>query len=207
MSNKTASIVKNITTSITREPLSSSKKIYIENSAKTFKVAMCHIELTPTLLKENSDEYEINEPVRVYDTSGPYTDPDSDIDLSKGLPAFRKEWIEARNDTVKLTSFSSGFTREIIADDIEVKPFVNKPKPRIAVDGKNVSQMHYARQGIITNEMEYVAIRENLGRFSLPQDQVAELTAKGLPKEITAEYVRQEIARGRAIIPSNINHS
>ena len=195
-----------ITTGVTREPLSGSKKIYVENEAKTFKVAMRHIELTPTLLREDSDEYEINEPVRVYDTSGPYTDPDIEIDLNKGLPTFRKEWIEARNDTVQLEKFSSDFTRERLEDDLDIEPFANKPKPRIALEGKNVSQMHYARQGIITPEMEYVAIRENLGRSSLSQKEVAELTAKGLPREITAEYVRQEVARGRAIIPSNINH-
>ena len=206
MSTPSASVPASITTSVTRKPLSGSKKIYVENEAKTFKVAMRHIELTPTLLREDSDEYEINEPVRVYDTSGPYTDPDIAIDLNKGLPPFRKEWIEARNDTIQLENFSSDFTRERLEDDLDIEPFENKPKPRIAAEGKNVSQMHYARQGIITPEMEYIAIRENLGRSSLPQNEVAELTAKGLPKEITAEYVRQEVARGRAIIPSNINH-
>ncbi len=206
MSVTSSSIPASITTSVTREPLSGSKKIYIENEAKTFKVAMRHIELSPTLLRENSDKYEINEPVRVYDTSGPYTDPDIEIDLNKGLPAFRKDWIEARDDTVQLENFSSDFTRERLEGDLDIEPFENKPKPKIAAEGKNVSQMHYARQGIITPEMEYVAIRENLGRSSLSQTEVAELTAKGLPKEITAEYVRQEVARGRAIIPSNINH-
>jgi phosphomethylpyrimidine synthase len=205
-SSTPSSIPASITTSVTREPLSGSKKIYIENEAKTFKVAMRHIELSPTLLREDSDEYENNDPVRVYDTSGPYTDPDIEIDLNKGLPAFRKQWIEARNDTVQLENFSSDFTRERLQGDLDIEPFENKPKPKIAAEGKNVSQMHYARQGIITPEMEYVAIRENLGRSTLPPDQVAELTAKGLPKEITAEFVRQEVARGRAIIPSNINH-
>jgi len=201
-----SAVPASITTSVTREPLSGSKKIYIENEAKTFKVAMRQIELTPTLLRANTEEYEINDPVRVYDTSGPYTDPDIKIDLNKGLPPFRKEWIETRGDTIQLDNFSSDFTRERLNSDLEIEPFANKPKPRIAAEGKNVTQMHYARQGIITPEMEYVAIRENLGRSSLPKDQIAELTAKGLPKEITAEYVRQEVARGRAIIPSNINH-
>lgn len=206
MSATPKSIPASITTSVTREPLTGSKKIYVENESKTFKVAMRHVELTPTLLRENSDEYEINDPVRVYDTSGPYTDPDIAIDLNKGLPPFRKEWIESRSDTVQLENFSSDFTRERLEGDLDIEPFENKPKPRIAVEGKNVSQMHYARQGIITPEMEYVAIRENLGRSTLSQTEVAELTEKGLPKEITAEYVRQEVARGRAIIPSNINH-
>ncbi len=205
-SKSTNAVAPSIVTSVTREPLSGSKKIYIENEAKTFKVAMRHVELTPTLLREDSDEYEINDPVRVYDTSGPYTDPDIEIDLNKGLPHFRKEWIEARNDTVQLENFSSDFTRERLEGNLDIEPFANKPKPRIAAEGKNVSQMHYARQGIITPEMEYIAIRENLGRSSLSQTEVAELTSKGLPREITAEYVRQEVARGRAIIPSNINH-
>ncbi len=203
---KPAQVKPAIVTGVTRKPLSGSKKIYIENDAKTFKVAMRHVELSPTLLREDSDEYEINEPLRVYDTSGPYTDPDFEIDLNKGLLPFRKEWIEGRQDTVQLENFTSDFTRERLATDLTIEPFANKPKPRIAVEGKNVSQMHYARQGIITPEMEYVAIRENLGRSSLSQTEVAELTSKGLPREITAEYVRQEVARGRAIIPSNINH-
>ncbi len=212
MSDPRTIIKKQIPTSIisevTREPLSGSKKIYVSNKDKTFKVAMRHIELTPTYLGGEGDEaeYEENAPVRVYDTSGPYTDPDIEINLNKGLPKFRQEWIEARNDTVQLENFSSDFARERLDATLDVEPFENKPLPRIAVEGKNVSQMHYARQGIITPEMEYVAIRENLGRSSLDQNKVAELTAKGLPKEITAEYVRQEVARGRAVIPSNINH-
>ena len=169
---------------------------------------MREIELTPTLLSGEGEtaKYEQNPPLRVYDTSGPYTDPDIEIDLNKGLPAYRKQWIEERNDTIQLENFSSDFTRERLASDLSVEPFANKPKPCIAMDGKNVSQMHYARKGIITPEMEYVAIRENLGRSSLSQTEIAELTSKGLPREITAEYVRQEVARGRAIIPSNINH-
>ena len=212
MSDPTIIIQKEVPTSIitalTREPLSGSKKIYVSNQDDTFKVAMRHIELTPTYLGGDGDAatYEQNEPVRVYDTSGPYTDPDIDIDLNKGLPKFRQAWIEARNDTLELERFSSDFARERLATDLNIEPFENKPLPRIAIDGKNVSQMHYARQGIITPEMEYVAIRENLGRSSLNSSEVAELTAKGLPQEITAEYVRQEVARGRAIIPSNINH-
>ncbi|HIO97642.1 MAG TPA: phosphomethylpyrimidine synthase ThiC, partial [Leucothrix sp.] len=147
MSVTSSSIPASITTSVTREPLSGSKKIYVDNEAKTFKVAMRHVVLSPTLLREDSDEYEINDPLRVYDTSGPYTDPDIEIDLNKGLPPFRKEWIEARNDTVQLDNFSSDFTRERLEDDLNIEPFENKPKPKIAADGKNVSQMHYARQG------------------------------------------------------------
>ncbi len=204
----TTAIQPAITTGVTREPLSGSRKIYVSNESGSFKVAMREIELTPTLLSGEGEtaKYEQNPPLRVYDTSGPYTDPAIEIDLNKGLPAFRKQWIEERNDTIQLENFSSDFTRERLASDLSVEPFANKPKPRIAMDGKNVSQMHYARKGIITPEMEYVAIRENLGRSSLSQTEVAELTSKGLPREITAEYVRQEVARGRAIIPANINH-
>ncbi|MCK5813218.1 MAG: phosphomethylpyrimidine synthase ThiC, partial [Cocleimonas sp.] len=166
MSDPTIIIQKEVPTSIitalTREPLSGSKKIYVSNQDDTFKVAMRHIELTPTYLGGDGDAatYEQNEPVRVYDTSGPYTDPDIDIDLNKGLPKFRQAWIEARNDTLELERFSSDFARERLATDLNIEPFENKPLPRIAIDGKNVSQMHYARQGIITPEMEYVAIRE-----------------------------------------------
>ncbi len=209
MSKPTATAVPaSIVTSVTREPLSGSKKIYVSNEANTFKVAMRQIELTPTLLRGQGDtaEYEENAPVRVYDTSGPYTDPSIEIDLNKGLPPFRKEWIEARDDTVQLENFTSDFTRERLEGDLDIEPFQNKPKPRVAVDGANVSQMHYARKGIITPEMEYIAIRENLGRANLSQDKIAELNAAGLPEEITAEFVRKEVAEGRAIIPANINH-
>ncbi len=208
MSQSTASIPASITTRVTREPLSGSKKIYISNEANTFEVSMRQIELSPTLLRGSGDsaEYEQNSPINVYDTSGPYTDPNINIDLNKGLPPFRKEWIEARDDTLPLDNFTSDFTRERLADELDIEPFANKPKPRIAKDGANVTQMHYARQGMITPEMEYIAIRENLGRASLPQDQLADLTSNGLPCEITAEFVRQEVAAGRAIIPANINH-
>lgn len=202
------SVPPSITTSITREPLSGSEKIYVSNEANTFKVSMRHIVLSPTLLRGDGDtaEYEENAPVRVYDTSGPFTDPSIEIDLNKGLPKFRKDWINERNDTVQLENFTSAFTNQRLEDDLDIEPFDNKPKPLVAIEGRNVSQMHYARQGIITPEMEYIAIRENLGRASIPQNQIAELTEKGLPKEITAEFVRKEIAEGRAVIPMNINH-
>ncbi len=204
----TAAIKPAITTGITREPLSGSRKIYIESESGDFKVPMRQIELSPTLLRGEGDsaEYEENEPIRVYDTSGPFTDPAIDIDLNKGLPRSREAWIESRGDTVKLANFTSDFTRERLADDLDIETFSNKPKPRVAVEGANVTQMHYARQGIITPEMEYIAIRENLGRASIPQNQLAEIEASGLPKEITAEFVRQEVAEGRAIIPASINH-
>ena len=204
----TTSIQSSIVNKITHEPLSGSKKVYINNPTGEFQIAMREIELTPTLLTGEGDtaEYENNPPVRVYDTSGPYTDPCIEINLNKGLPAFRKDWIEARKDTLQLDNFTSSFTKQRIADELSVEPFENKPKPRRAVDGKNITQMHYARQGIITPEMEYIAIRENLSCASIPQNKIASLTESGLPKEITAEFVRKEVAEGRAIIPANINH-
>jgi len=206
--NVSNTVLTKVSTSITREPLSGSKKIYINNGSASFQVAMRQIELTPTLLRGEGDsaEYEENQPLRVYDTSGPYTDSEIEIDLKKGLPAYRKSWIEARKDSVELADFTSDFTRQRLEDDLDIEPFENKPKPRKALENKNVTQMHYARQGIITPEMEYIAIRENLGCASTPQDQIAELTASGLPSEITAEFVRKEVAEGRAIIPANINH-
>ena len=203
-------ISASISHQVTHEPLSGSKKIYIPDANNRFKVAMRQIELSPTLLSEASEgtdaQYEENQPIRVYDTSGPYTDPEIEIDLNKGLPAFRQAWIEARNDTIQLENFSSDFTRQRLTDALDIKPFQNKPKPRVAAENKNVTQMHYARQGIITPEMEYIAIRENLGIASIPQEQIAKRNAAGLPEEITAEFVRQEVAAGRAIIPANINH-
>lgn len=132
----------------------------------------------------------------VYDTSGPYTDPSQTIDVQRGLPALRSQWILDRQDVKQLDRPSSIYQqlrkRDSSLDSIR---FQAKDKPLRAREGKNVTQMHYARQGLITPEMEFVALRENLGR--------AHGHIKGL---ITPEFVRKEIARGRAIIPSNINH-
>ena len=150
----------------------------------------------------------------VYDTSGPYTDPNVVIDVRKGLADVRSAWIDDRSDTERLPGLSSHFGQQRLSDDELTKlRFAHVRNPRRAKAGANVSQMHYARQGIITAEMEYVAIRENM--------KLAEARAAGLlkdqhkghsfgasiPKEITAEFVREEIARGRAIIPANINHT
>jgi len=198
----------NVVNEITRTPLPGSHRIYVKNEAGTVSVPMREVKLSPTLLRGSGDtaEYEENPPLRIYDTSGPYTDPNAEIDLQKGLPAQRREWIDARDDTQQLNEFSSTFTREQLDATADLPTFENKPLPRVAKEGANVSQMHYARQGIITPEMEFIAIRENMGLANLSQTEVAERNSMGMPAEITAEFVRQEVAAGRAVIPANINH-
>jgi phosphomethylpyrimidine synthase len=149
--------------------------------------------------------------VIVYDTSGPYTDPDIEIDIQKGLPAIRENWIAERNDTELLTALSSEFGLQREADEkLDGLRFAHRRMPRKAKNGANVSQMHYAKQGIITPEMEFVAIRENM-RLDERADAMAkqhpgESFGASIPQRITAEFVRDEVARGRAVIPANINH-
>lgn len=193
---------------ITRTPLPGSRRIYVSNEAGTVHVPMREVVLSPTLLRGSGDtaEYEENPPLRIYDTSGPYTDPTAEIDLEQGLARHRQAWIDARDDTQQLDEFSSTFTREQLDAKSDLPIFKNKPLPRVAKAGANVSQMHYARQGIITPEMEFIAIRENMGLAKLSQTEIAERNAMGMPAEITAEFVRAEVAAGRAVIPANINH-
>lgn len=149
----------------------------------------------------------------VYDTSGPYTDPEATIDLRKGLKPLRAEWIAERSDVEQLPGYSSEFTRRRMKDpQLDPLRFMDERKPLRAKPGRNVSQMHYARQGIITPEMEYIAIRENMKlqearEQGLLKDQhPGQSFGANLPPEITPEFVRDEVARGRAIIPANINH-
>ncbi|MBH2002112.1 MAG: phosphomethylpyrimidine synthase ThiC [Moraxellaceae bacterium] len=186
--------------------LPASKKVYVEGSRPDIQVPFREISLTetPTGL---GDEY--NPPVMVYDTSGVYTDPNVQIDLNKGLPLVRQTWIEARNDTDVLSSLSSDFGQARLKDirTAEIR-FAHIQNPRRAKAGKNVTQMHYAKQGIITPEMEYIAIRENQRQgegVDMRQHAGQNFGAQNL-REITPEFVRQEIAAGRAIIPANINH-
>ncbi|SED78058.1 phosphomethylpyrimidine synthase ThiC [Pseudomonas coleopterorum] len=198
------------------QPFTRSRKIYVQGSRADIRVPMREISLdvTPTDFSTGNSSGEINPPVTVYDTSGPYTDPNVVIDVRKGLADVRSAWIDDRGDTERLPGLSSDFGQQRLSDDELTKlRFAHVRNPRRAKAGANVSQMHYARQGIITAEMEYVAIRENM--------KLAEARAAGLlkdqhkghsfgasiPKEITAEFVREEIARGRAIIPANINHT
>ncbi|MEG2941702.1 MAG: phosphomethylpyrimidine synthase ThiC, partial [Thermomonas sp.] len=194
--------------SVTR-PIPGSRKIFVEGSRADIRVAMREIAQTqtPTLFGG-----EANPPITVYDPSGPYTDPDARIDLSVGLPALRAKWIEERGDTQLLPQLSSAFGRGREHDPkLASVRFPNRTLPRVAKAGVNVSQMHYARKGIITPEMEYVAIRENQ-RLDAVRDALllkqhpGESFGASIQKFITPEFVRDEIARGRAILPNNINH-
>ena len=153
-----------------------------------------------------------NAPITVYDTSGPYTDPDASIDLTAGLPPFRLAWIDEREDTVALEGPTSAYGRTRLEDDKTAHlRFKALRPPRRAAAGANVTQMHYARRGIITPEMEYVAIRENLRRDEIREEALlrqhpGQSFGANIPDRVTPEFVREEVARGRAIIPSNINH-
>ncbi|MEW6990525.1 phosphomethylpyrimidine synthase ThiC [Colwelliaceae bacterium 6441] len=192
-----------------------SKKVYVEGKIHDIRVGMREITLTDTLLAGSSKEhpkYEKNEPLCVYDTSGFYTDENVEINVHKGIPRLRESWIEARGDVEFLTSNSSKYAQQRLADEgVDHIRFEHLPKMRIAKKGKNVTQMHYARQGIITPEMEYIAIRENLKREQvkdemLLQQHKGQSFGASIPAQITPEFVRDEVARGRAIIPVNINH-
>jgi len=208
--NQAETFLKNVSD----QSFPNSKKVYVQGKIHDIKVGMREITLSDTLLAGNKDNptYEKNEPLCVYDTSGFYTDENVEIDVHKGIPRLRESWIDARDDVDFLTSNSSSYAQQRLADDgVDHIRFEHLPKMRIAKKGKNVTQMHYARQGIITPEMEYIAIRENLKREEV-KDATLLLQHKGesfgasIPEQITAEFVRDEVARGRAIIPVNINH-
>ncbi|MCX7673619.1 MAG: phosphomethylpyrimidine synthase ThiC [Thiobacillaceae bacterium] len=204
-------------------PLPNSRKIYVQGSRPDLRVPMREIRQTDTPTHLGGEK---NPPVYVYDTSGPYTDPAVEIDIRRGLPPLRERWIEERGDTERLPDYSSAYGRERArAAELAALRFPGlKRQPRRARAGCNVTQMHYARRGIITPEMEFVAIRENLRRreylealrSSGPQgERLAAILSRRhagqgfgaqIPEEITPEFVRQEVARGRAIIPANINH-
>ncbi len=193
------------------QPLPNSAKVYIEGSRPDIRVPFREITLTNTVTEKGSEP---NSPLLVYDTSGVYTDPTVQIDVRKGVPAVRTPWILDRQDTHQLESYSSEFTVRRMRDPrLDVLRFNLGRKPRCALEGKNVSQLHYARQGIITPEMEYVAIRENMKRQALLEHETdlqsqheGQSFGADIPEEITPEFVRSEIARGRAVIPANINH-
>jgi len=191
-----------------------SKKVYVQGTLHDIQVGMREITLTDTLLGGDKEQpiYETNEPLCVYDTSGFYTDENVAIDVHKGIPRLRENWIDQRGDIEFLQSNSSKYAQQRLADEgIDHIRFEHLPKMRIAKQGKNVTQMHYAKQGIITPEMEYIAIRENLKREQVKDDILlkqhqGESFGASLPEQITPEFVRDEVARGRAIIPVNINH-
>ncbi|WP_350608059.1 phosphomethylpyrimidine synthase ThiC [Pseudoalteromonas sp. MER144-MNA-CIBAN-0113] len=199
---------------LTGQPFPSSHKVYVEGSLQGVRVGMREITLSDTFIggTDENPVYESNEPLRVYDTSGPYTDPNFELDVRKGLDKYREQWIESRGDTEVLESVTSQFAQQRMADDgLDHIRFEHLPKIRRAKAGQNVTQMHYARQGIVTPEMEYVAIRENMGRAQIREELLAaqhkgESFGASIPEFITPEFVRAEIARGRAILPNNINH-
>ena len=192
----------------TTVPFANSRKVYVQGSRADIQVPFREISLSDT---PSSFGAEKNPPVMVYDTSGPYTDPSIAIDIRSGLPALRAKWIEERNDTEQLDGPSSTFGQARKTDpELAEMRFNLLRLPRRAKKGMNVSQMHYARKGIITPEMEYIAIRENQRRENM--SELLQTQHKGhdfgasIPKVITPEFVRSEVALGRAIIPVNINH-
>lgn len=198
---------------ITQTPFPNSKKVYIPGKLFPIQVAMREITLSATKLSKGG--VEINPPVTIYDTSGPYTDDDAKIDIRKGLPRTRESWILDRQDVEILPQISSDYGQERLADtDLDELRFEYSHKPKKALAGHNVSQLHYARKGIITPEMEYVAIRENqrieqieAATMGMEHQHAGHSFGARTPKKlITAEFVREEIAAGRAIIPNNINH-
>ncbi|EHK0948233.1 phosphomethylpyrimidine synthase ThiC [Citrobacter farmeri] len=191
-----------------------SKRIYITGSQADIRIPMREIQLSPTLIGGSKEEpqFEENEAVPVYDTSGPYGDPEVAINVQQGLAKLRQPWIDARDDSEELTDRSSAYTKARLADDgLDELRFTGLLTPKRAKAGKCVTQLHYARQGIVTPEMEFIAIRENMGRERirsevLRQQHPGEGFGARLPENITPEFVRDEVAAGRAIIPANINH-
>jgi phosphomethylpyrimidine synthase len=193
-------------------PLPASRKIHVEGSRPDIRVPMREIAQTDTPASFGAEK---NPPLAVYDTSGPYTDPAAQIDVRQGLPELRARWIDERNDTVLLDAPTSAFGRARLADPALAgfRFDLHRP-PRRAKPGVNVTQMHYARRGIVTPEMEFVAIRENQLRDetlaqlpeSLRRQHAGQSFGASIPLTITPEFVRDEVARGRAIIPNNINH-
>ncbi len=188
------------------EPFPNSKKVYAKGSRDDINVPMRQIKLTDTI----GDLAEKNDPIHVYDTSGPYTDPTKTISYRDGIESVRSNWIEERGDTEVLDGVSSNFSNERLNNkELDELRFEHLRAPRKAKKGNNVTQMHYAKKGIITPEMEYIAIRENC-LWQEYQDQIGQHQGESFgaatPKIITPEFVRDEVARGRAIIPNNINH-
>lgn len=199
--------------SITCSPFPNAKKIYVEGKIHPVRVAMREIHLSPTKLTNGT--LEDNPPVTIYDTSGPYTDENASIDIMKGLPRIREQWILNRKDVDILNGITSEYGKARLADPrLDELRFAYDHKPKVAKEGMELTQLYYAKQGIITPEMEYVAIRENQKieqletvseemAFQHPGHSFGAQTPKG---KISPEFVRDEIAAGRAIIPNNINH-
>jgi phosphomethylpyrimidine synthase len=197
--------------SITREPFPASKKVYVKGTLHNIEVAMREISLSDTEHKFSPNKpAEKNGSITVYDTSGPFTDPNLEIDVKLGIPKLREEWILKRGDVEQLSEISSQFGKErLYNSDLDHLRFEHIKKPLRAKPGSNVSQLYYAKKGIITAEMEYIAIRENQRMAELKNighQHAGENFGARVSKFITPEFVREEIAAGRAIIPNNINH-
>ena len=194
------------------KPLPNSKKVYVRGSRADIRVPMREISQADTLSHgPGNAPAEKNPPIYVYDCSGPYTDPAEKIDIRSGLAPLRARWIEERGDTEALPGPTSSYGRDRLADPkLTEMRFNLKRAPRRARPGANVTQMHYARRGLVTPEMEYIAIRENQRLETYPEplsrQHPGESFGAATPRVITPEFVRDEVARGRAIIPSNINH-
>ncbi|PKH18945.1 phosphomethylpyrimidine synthase ThiC [Enterobacterales bacterium CwR94] len=191
-----------------------SQRIWISGSREDIRVPMREIQLSPTQIggSKTQPQFEANEPVPVYDTAGPYGDPAATINVHQGLATLRAGWIAERQDTEAIQQRSSQYTQQRLADEgLDHLRFEHLPAPRRAQPGKCVTQLHYARLGLITPEMEFIALRENMGRERirsevLTQQHAGHSFGAHLPDNISAEFVRQEVAAGRAIIPANINH-
>ncbi|SDW17158.1 phosphomethylpyrimidine synthase ThiC [Nitrosomonas communis] len=194
------------------KPLPNSRKIYVEGTRPDIQVPMREISQSDTAISSGTEK---NPPIYVYDTSGPYTDPAVKIDIRAGLSPLREKWVDERGDTERLSGLTSAYSRERLNNPkLSQMRFNLQRPPRRAKTGINVTQMHYARRGMITPEMEYIAIRENQRR-EMMEAQGNELLVRqhtghdlgaAIPRLITPEFVRDEVARGRAIIPANINH-
>ena len=186
------------------QPFPSSRKVHVRGSRPDLRVGMREVQLSPTPAGKGISPAP-NPPLRLYDTSGPYTDPLAQIDIRRGLPPLRGPWLQERGDTEDALESNSAFTRRLYDNPAaDALLFERRYVPRRAVAGRTVTQMHYARRGEITPEMEYAAIRENQG---LSEARAAgHLPGTAVPAEITPEFVRQEVAAGRAILPANINH-
>lgn len=191
-----------------------SRRIFIQGSRPDIRVPLREIQLADTFVggTKEAPQFEPNEPVPVYDTSGPYGEDAAPIDVRRGLPRLREEWVLERADTEALDGLSSTFTQERLADEgLDHLRFEHLPSARRAKPGRRVTQLHYARAGIVTPEMEFIALRENMGRERVRSELLrTQHPGQGfgarLPQNITPEFVRDEVAAGRAIIPSNINH-
>ena len=196
---------------ISCNPFPGSRKVYLEGSSAEIRVPMREVALS--VLEDSPGDASIY----LYDTSGPFTDPNLEIDINQGIPPLRKSWIEQRGDTLQMKDFSSDFVRSgQSSSEASRLVFPGKTRPRVAEKGKIVTQMGYARRGVVTPEMEFVAVRENMARGRLEKllgekyiackDRLAAGTQFFGSREITPEFVRDEVAAGRAIIPANVNH-